>query len=1203
MTSAADKKSIFADLMHRRVFQQLFGMFVYVTYSAGSWVVVCPLSNLFRRCLFAFPLFLYACLGVAQTPPAGVVTLQPLPGEPVLVEGCAPIVLEFAVEPVVATPLLLRFLLNGTAQNGEDIGFVPPSLQIPPGTALFRFPIRAIDDGIAEPRESLRLLVSMEGVWDTLDLMVVDPLLPRPELGEDQTLCPGEPLLLRDVSGDTTLRYEWLLEERVLCGDCDTLEVRALGEYVVRATNRYGCVGGDTLRVSAGAAVAEPTGGWCVGQTATRVGLAWDPVPEALFYEVRRAGEVWETTQQPYFETGGLQPDTSVVFELRAVGVCGVSTVDTLGCRTLDCAVPPYILKVSPTSCHGASDGSIRLELEDSLQLVSFWLGDKRSETGLFTGLSGGRYTIEMVTQSGCTASLGVLVPSPEPVVARVRLEKPAFCVGSSDGAAVLELVQGAVDSVVWDNGEKGFRATRLQAGMRELVLYVAGACEPLRDTIEVPFEGSLALLSEVYPIACSGDADGEIAVLAYGGKGPYRYSWSEGSTGPVLKNLPAGSYGLEVRDAQGCLLRDTLRVTDPRPLELALELENVSCFGSRDGSAKVEVSGGNGAYTYFWSSGGLEPRVGNLSPGEYEVRVQDGLGCREDLVFEVGYPDSLDVGFSLTQPQCYGGSDGRIALQPSGGNGDYRIVWGDSAASGFERSDIPAGLYGYEVYDGKNCRLSGEIRLEEPPQLDFTWEVGAESCAGNRDGSIRLHIEGGTAPYDIRWEDGLPGEVRVGLPASDLVVEVRDTKACLAVARIVVPLKAVLEVNTSLEEPSCNGFTDGKIALRVRGGLPPYRYVWSDGSQSGRRSDLGAGQYDLTVYDSGVCQESASVKLTQPEPLELLSELLVPSCDYLSDGQVSVQVSGGVSPYRQKLGSREQLGSEVVFGELPGNTYPYLVTDDNGCRLSDTFYLPAPEPLTLRKQRSEPDCYDADNGSVAVQVEGGNGGYRIRWTDSRGQRFSGDAMETARRGTYWIEVADQKGCMLRDTLLLGAPPRLELDIQLDNPVEEYKTYTPEVSVAGGKGLYTYLWSWNDSLFYSCSDCLPPDLVPTIYEELKLEVFDENGCYAVDRERLAILDNNNFFVPNAFSPNGDGINDCFGPFGYPEIRMVSFEVFDRWGNQVYAAPPFEMSDSGTCWDGTLRGKNLPTGIYIWRLLAIFPDGYEATRQGSVLLVR
>lgn len=1148
-------------------------------------------------------MFLYAYLGYSQTAPPSVVTLQPLSREPILVEGCAPIVLEFVVEPVAPTPLSLRLFLSGTAQNGEDIAFLPSSLQIPPGTAVFRLPVFAVDDGIPEPRESLRLLVLMEGIPDTLDMVLVDPLRPRPELGEDQTFCQGEFRPLWDVSGDTALNYTWLMEGQVICGDCDTLVVAAPGDYVLRATDIYGCEGTDTLRMLEGAAVAQLSGGWCVGQTASRVGLSWDPVPEALFYEVRREGQAWETTPEPHVEIDGLLPNTEVVFELRAVGACGVSTTDTLGCRTLNCEVPPYTVRVSPPSCYGASDGSIQLDFEDSLQIVSFWLGDKRSETGFFAGLSGGSYTVELMTRSGCAAAVGVVVPSPDPIVAHIRLEKPAFCMGSSDGVAVWDLVQGEVDSVVWDNGEKGFRATRLQAGMRELIVYVAGACEPLRDTIEVPFEGSLGLLSEVYPITCSGDTDGEIAVLAYGGKEPYRYSWSVGTTEPVLKNLLAGSYGLEVRDAQGCVLRDTLTVADPAPLALELAVEKVSCFGSRDGSARVEASGGNGAYTYFWSSGGLESQVENLPPGEYEVRVQDGLGCREALVFEVGYPDSLDVAVELIQPQCYGGSDGRIELQPFGGNGDYRIVWGDSSVSGFARSDIPAGEYDYALYDAKGCRLNRAIRLEEPPLLDFNWQVGAESCAGNRDGSIRLQIDGGTAPYEIRWEDGVNGETRVGLPASDLVVEVRDAKSCSAAARIVVPLKAVLEVNASLEAPSCHGFADGKIALQVRGGQPPYRYEWSDGSQSGRRSALGEGQYHLTIHDAGVCEESVSFNLIQPEPLELLSELVVPSCDYLSDGQIRVQVAGGVPPYRQKLGSREQLGSEVVFGDLPGNRYSYLITDNNGCLLSDTFHLPAPEPLALQKQRTEPDCYDADNGSVAVQVEGGNGGYRIRWTDSRGERFLGNAIEAAGRGVYWIEVTDQEGCMLRDTLLLGAPPRLELDLQLDNPVKEYKTYTPVVSVAGGKGLYTYLWYWNDSLFYSCSDCLPPDLVPTTYEELKLEVFDENGCYAVDRERLAILDNKNFFVPNAFSPNGDGINDCFGPFGYPEIRIVSFGVFDRWGNQVYAAPPFDMSDSNICWDGTLQGKKLPTGIYIWRLLAIFPDGYEATRQGSVLLVR
>ena len=201
------------------------------------------------------------------------------------------------------------------------------------------------------------------------------------------------------------------------------------------------------------------------------------------------------------------------------------------------------------------------------------------------------------------------------------------------------------------------------------------------------------------------------------------------------------------------------------------------------------------------------------------------------------------------------------------------------------------------------------------------------------------------------------------------------------------------------------------------------------------------------------------------------------------------------------------------------------------------------------------------------------------------------------------MEVRDRNNCLLRDTLLLNAPAPLRLDLRLDNAVEEYKTYTPDVSVSGGQGTYTYLWYWNDSLFYSCSDCLPPSLIPTSFEQLKVEVFDQNGCYARYEQQLTILENKNFFVPNAFSPNGDGVNDCFEPFGYPGIRITAFEVFDRWGNRIHIAPPFSPGDGTGCWDGRYRGKNLAPGVYLWRLRAIFPDGYTTIRQGSLLLVR
>ncbi len=117
-------------------------------------------------------------------------------------------------------------------------------------------------------------------------------------------------------------------------------------------------------------------------------------------------------------------------------------------------------------------------------------------------------------------------------------------------------------------------------------------------------------------------------------------------------------------------------------------------------------------------------------------------------------------------------------------------------------------------------------------------------------------------------------------------------------------------------------------------------------------------------------------------------------------------------------------------------------------------------------------------------------------------------------------------------------------------------------------------------------------------------VTDINGCTAIDSIGIEVADLRNLYVPNAFSPNGDGINDTFTAFGNNAIRIIStFQIYDKWGEQVFSTSDIYPSDLNGGWDGKFKGADSPTGTYIFFMEVIWLDGRVDIVKGAVNLIR
>jgi gliding motility-associated-like protein len=231
--------------------------------------------------------------------------------------------------------------------------------------------------------------------------------------------------------------------------------------------------------------------------------------------------------------------------------------------------------------------------------------------------------------------------------------------------------------------------------------------------------------------------------------------------------------------------------------------------------------------------------------------------------------------------------------------------------------------------------------------------------------------------------------------------------------------------------------------------------------------------------------------------------------------------------------------------------------------------------------------CF-GNNGKAFVSASGGTGNLSYVWAPFGSTK---DSVAGLSAGTYTITITDSGGCSKTASVTVNNTGGITASVCCNSTITSGQSVPITVTTAK-----TY--SWYPSTGLSCDTCQNPLASPTVTTWYYVTVTDSNGCSARDSVLITVKENcGSLFIPDAFSPNGDGQNDIL----YVRdncINTMDFVIYDRWGNKV-----FESENQGIGWDGTYEGKPMTAGAYVWYLKALFQDGTVADKKGSVALVR
>ena len=834
----------------------------------------------------------------------------------------------------------------------------------------------------------------------------------------------------------------------------------------------------------------------------------------------------------------GLSSGSHTLSNLEA-GNYDLTLTDANGCEVFDnfTLIEPTDLSFSVNStdnvsCYNGTDGVITVDIGGGTSDYDLaW--DNGSTSGLqsglsagthdITGLPAGNYSITLTDNNACTSIENAVIQEPATELqVSILSVTDASCVGVNDGSAEIQ-VNGGVPAYnyAWDNPNgSGTQITNVTAGDYTVIVTDDWGCEvEFIVTIGQPANG-LSASPDVTPVSCLSNSDGSITLNTAGGTPPYTYTWDPNvSSGETATNLAAGDYDVTINDDGTCVLILTINVPeDPNTLSTEItDTTHISCNGGNDGEITVTASNGYPPYTYSWTGYPLETgnTLSNLSAGNYEVIVTDNLGCEIILNQTLNEPTPLTItGDSITNVLCFGDNTGEIFTSTSGGTLSYSYTWEDNLGNnlGVNSDDIlgqSAGDYTLYLTDNNNCGpISQNFTITEPVNpLTLTINVDSiPSCPGVSDGGLTAEAAGGTAPYSYLWDAPIAGNtnpIQTNLSAGSYQLIVTDANNCTAQQNIVLNDPTAISIIINSTNVLCYGDNTGEANAIVSGGTPGYNYSWEDAlsnpvSLDDNASNLGVGDYFLTVTDANECNQIDNVTISEPDELTATISQVNVSTWGNDDGSATVNPSNGTPLYYYEWEDNSNPGTIISTGQTANNlsagTYNVTLTDANGCIWTGSVTITEPnDPLggniiTHQNVLCAPD----NSGALTAQAYGGTAPYSYYWENS-GATWNANtaAITNLPADTYYLTIMDANSYEWDTTVTITQPAELIIagGNHANNLCFDDSAGTASIVVNGGIPAYNYLW--NDPT-NSTSDNISNAPAGTYL----VLVTDQNGCTA-----------------------------------------------------------------------------------------------------------
>jgi len=545
----------------------------------------------------------------------------------------------------------------------------------------------------------------------------------------------------------------------------------------------------------------------------------------------------------------------------------------------------------------------------------------------------------------------------------------------------------------------------------------------------------------------------------------------------------------------------------------------------------------------------------------------------------------------------------------PASGTGIWTLVSGtgtittpSSPTSTVTGLGVGANVFMWTIDNAPCVASTSSITITNTggPAVAVTSQIDA-LCFGGASGTASANASSGSGPYDYVWtsstgtiqttlNSSIPDSVS-GLTSGTYTITITDNSGCTtsSIVTISEPATAVSVSLTSSTPSGCASST-GTATVTASGGTvgSGYTYNWApSGGTAATASSLGAGTYTVTTTDGNGCTSTTSVVIgTAGGPTASIASQTNVNCNGGSTGTATASGSGGTGSLTYSWSGGA--GTAATASGLASGTYTVIVTDGAGCTSTSIATITQPTAVSGIVNTTTATCGLTDGTATASATGGTGSSYTYLW--SPGSATTSTITGIA-AGTYTVTITDSLGCTQTATGTVGTAGSPPVDAGTTTTIVSGGS-TVLVGTAGAGA--TYSWTPPGSL--SCDTCASPIASPTTTTTYTLTI-TLNGCTSTDTVTVFVEEEcGELFVPNVFSPNGDGNNDVLQVYGNC-ILDFEFAIFDRWGQKV-----FEITDPALTWDGRFNGKMMDAAVFVYYLKGTV-KGIDISKHGNITLVK
>ena len=831
-------------------------------------------------------------------------------------------------------------------------------------------------------------------------------------------------------------------------------------------------------------------------------------------------------------------------------GTYEVTIKDANGCpkilnTTISAPTEPLTVKLKSkvdVSIHGQSTGAIDIEVEGGTPdpvtneyKEYLWVGNGVNNTNKnlqdLSNIVAGDYTVWVTDFNDCKKSLTVKIEEPTTFKAEETISNVS-CSGLQDGSIYINVLGGTEPyaSYKWTDTNNNVVGTDKDLTNQPAGSYHLEIKDKVGDTYEntytitepLPLDVKTSIQSRNLELKCNGDKNAIIEIEVFGGTKNYTVDWV-GLDASHLENdfratgLKAGTYNIDIKDANGCTISHTEVVKEPANKFTLLNetVEQNICHGASVGKIDINLTGGTvdpttGLYHYSWTGEGVDPSAEdqqNLKAGEeYYVKATDANGCTWEKTYLMTNPDELTIALTTKDLTCNiatdgFSADGLVEAVVTGGVTPYTYEWTKSSTLiptvVNQITDLEEGDYEVKVTDALGCSITAQTHVSQPELLTATVRAKDISCSDANDGWLEVVPTGGTKDYTYAWyklpNTSAPESTNSKIEnLSDDVysIKVLDANGCpWTTPNLYNSYRpSPIEIKPTVQDVTIYGEATGKISLAILGGTinaSGYKIEWfrgpsivTDPTDPGYNANKAvlenilSGDYYVVVTDVNGCASDANIYVSQPEVISVDVEIVNLTCNKSNDGSITIKtIEGGDGIYSYSWVGLDKgfTSNSKDISLLEADTYKLTVTDGAGATFTKEYIVTEPEEISITtntgKSKLAVDCHGNSNGKITVDIAGGTTPYTYKWIGVTANNVN--TVDNLPAGGYAISLEDDNGCKhnsYTETISGPTAPLAITSIVIENKCDGDAQGVVEINVSGGTpdpvtGEYRYLWT------------------------------------------------------------------------------------------------------------------------------------------------